>query len=41
MRHGLGKQIWPNGKVYEGFWLNDKRVEYLESTEIDKFSNSK
>lgn len=24
MRHGWGKQIWPDQSVYEGEWVNDK-----------------
>ena len=24
MRHGKGKFIWPDGEVYEGYWLFDK-----------------
>jgi hypothetical protein len=23
-RDGRGKQIWPDGSLYEGFWRNDK-----------------
>ena len=23
-RDGRGKQIWPDGSLYEGFWKNDK-----------------
>jgi hypothetical protein len=23
-REGRGKQIWPDGSLYEGFWRNDK-----------------
>ena len=22
-RHGLGKQIWPDNSLYEGYWAND------------------
>ena len=24
IREGRGKQIWPDGSLYEGFWRNDK-----------------
>ena len=24
MRHGYGKQVWPDGAEYEGQWVNDK-----------------
>ena len=23
-RLGMGRQIWPDGSLYEGFWLRDK-----------------
>lgn len=23
-REGRGKQVWPDGSFYEGFWLNDQ-----------------
>lgn len=23
-KDGKGKQVWPDGSVYEGWWMNDK-----------------
>lgn len=28
VRHGKGKQIWPDGSVYEGFWSEDQADGY-------------
>ena len=28
MRHGRGKYIWPDGEVYEGYWLYDRMHGY-------------
>ena len=27
-RHGKGKQLWPDGSIYEGYWSNDQANGY-------------
>jgi hypothetical protein len=35
LRHGLGVMMYASGRVYEGFWVKDKRHE----RGLEKFKN--